>query len=293
MNIRQYLPSKKFQYIVGGTLLVAVVVFGGTKLFSSKNNYKKEQVADATPVLLGSMVYVDTDGDGLLDWEEALWGTDPLLPDTDGDGVTDKQYVDTLRPADNGDGESATVTGSFTRELLSSLIALNQAGNLSEENLREIGETLADNIEQGGLFEAYSIDDLTLVAVSDTAGQAYKKNIAAVFKQYTSSPLGEELAIFPLFLNNPSEHQQDLEEIITLYRELGAKLDIKEVPQNIAVAHLSLMNNLNRVALGIEELLFLKEDPLRGVAGLSYYEKYSLQLERSFQIINSYVSLYK
>lgn len=36
---------------------------------------------------------VDTDGDGLLDSDEALLGTDPNNPDTDGDGITDGQEV--------------------------------------------------------------------------------------------------------------------------------------------------------------------------------------------------------
>ncbi|MDG6223956.1 MAG: hypothetical protein QCI82_00405 [Candidatus Thermoplasmatota archaeon] len=31
----------------------------------------------------------DTDGDGILDWYEALIGTDPFNPDTDGDGLLD------------------------------------------------------------------------------------------------------------------------------------------------------------------------------------------------------------
>lgn len=34
-------------------------------------------------------VAVDSDGDGLNDWEEAVFGTDPLNPDTDGDGYSD------------------------------------------------------------------------------------------------------------------------------------------------------------------------------------------------------------
>lgn len=35
----------------------------------------------------------DTDGDGLLDFEEALWRTDPHNPDTDGDGTADGEEV--------------------------------------------------------------------------------------------------------------------------------------------------------------------------------------------------------
>lgn len=38
---------------------------------------------------------VDSDRDGLIDAEEAKWGTNPLLVDTDGDGYSDKVEVDT------------------------------------------------------------------------------------------------------------------------------------------------------------------------------------------------------
>ncbi|MBF6037329.1 inverse autotransporter beta domain-containing protein [Pseudomonas sp. P154a] len=37
---------------------------------------------------------VDTDGEGLTDDEEAIYGTDPAKPDTDGDGWTDREEVD-------------------------------------------------------------------------------------------------------------------------------------------------------------------------------------------------------
>ena len=36
---------------------------------------------------------VDSDGDGLSDEEEAIYGTDPHNPDTDGDGYTDGEEV--------------------------------------------------------------------------------------------------------------------------------------------------------------------------------------------------------
>lgn len=53
----------------------------------------------------------DTDGDGLLDVDEAVLGTDPLRTDTDGDGLSDGQEVvtyatDPLNPDTDGDGLS-------------------------------------------------------------------------------------------------------------------------------------------------------------------------------------------
>jgi hypothetical protein len=47
-------------------------------------------------VLLGGTEFVDTDGDGLGNWEEEhVHLTDPLLADTDGDGLTDPEEVNT------------------------------------------------------------------------------------------------------------------------------------------------------------------------------------------------------
>ena len=55
---------------------------------------------------------IDTDFDGLTDYEEVkIYGTDPLNPDTDGDGLTDYEEVkvygtDPLNPDTDGDGYS-------------------------------------------------------------------------------------------------------------------------------------------------------------------------------------------
>lgn len=54
--------------------------------------------------------FLDSDGDGLYDWEEIeIYGTDPFNPDTDGDGLTDYEEVriygtDPLNPDTDYDG---------------------------------------------------------------------------------------------------------------------------------------------------------------------------------------------
>lgn len=60
--------------------------------------------------LTGMSRTLDSDGDGLTDWEEIhVYGTDPFNPDTDGDGLTDYEEVriygtDPLNPDTDGDG---------------------------------------------------------------------------------------------------------------------------------------------------------------------------------------------
>lgn len=50
--------------------------------------------ADIPPQIVVSDRYLDTDGDGLYDWEELeVYSTEPDNPDTDGDGLTDYEEV--------------------------------------------------------------------------------------------------------------------------------------------------------------------------------------------------------
>lgn len=56
-----------------------------------------------------STIPVDSDGDGLTDDEELLYGTNPLLVDTDGDGLSDYEEIviyktNPLNPDTDGDG---------------------------------------------------------------------------------------------------------------------------------------------------------------------------------------------
>ncbi len=53
--------------------------------------------------------FVDTDGDGLTEDVEEIFGSDPQNPDTDGDGLSDgdefnKYSTDLLSPDTDGDG---------------------------------------------------------------------------------------------------------------------------------------------------------------------------------------------
>jgi hypothetical protein len=52
---------------------------------------------------------VDSDGDGLTDWQEAQNGSNPLNPDTDGDGVGDLVDPYPRIPADGDLNEDGTV----------------------------------------------------------------------------------------------------------------------------------------------------------------------------------------
>ena len=93
--MNKYLPSKKFIIILSSIVIALVIIFVTPKII----NYIKEKTAPAkltnTEVKEKIQEYmtVDSDNDGLKDWEEALYKTDPKKADTDGDGTSDGEEV--------------------------------------------------------------------------------------------------------------------------------------------------------------------------------------------------------
>lgn len=79
----------------GDQLGSSVAISGTTVIAGAPGNSALGSAAGAAFVFTISIAPppVDTDGDGLLDSEEALLNTDPNNPDTDGDGITDGQEV--------------------------------------------------------------------------------------------------------------------------------------------------------------------------------------------------------
>ncbi|MDD2710647.1 MAG: chitobiase/beta-hexosaminidase C-terminal domain-containing protein [Verrucomicrobiae bacterium] len=95
----------------GGTQSLALKPWSGVNLFYGWGANGRYQLLDGThanrlaPVLM--MLPFDSDHDGLMDWEEFIYGTDPLNPDTNGDGFSDDVILLGINPANldaDGDG---------------------------------------------------------------------------------------------------------------------------------------------------------------------------------------------
>ena len=77
--------------------------------FSSSNDYAIANIGQVKYVFSFDSAK-DSDQDGLSDWQEVAYGTDPYNPDSDGDGLSDGWEVahgtDPLDPDSDGDGLS-------------------------------------------------------------------------------------------------------------------------------------------------------------------------------------------
>ncbi len=79
---KKYLPSKKFAIITGMIFVLGIIIFviffmssrGESFSITGNKNATALQVENQS---VADLIQKDTDGDGIPDWEEALWGTGP------------------------------------------------------------------------------------------------------------------------------------------------------------------------------------------------------------------------
>ncbi len=82
---------------------------GKLKSLSADKGGSSKKIKALEEKLKKMKMIIDSDGDGLTDYQEKLYGTDPFNPDTDGDGLSDYEEVkiyqtDPLNPDTNNDG---------------------------------------------------------------------------------------------------------------------------------------------------------------------------------------------
>ena len=90
--MHKYLPSKKF-LITLASIILAILIVVIINWLANKNleikNSEQQILSASSSAKINQFMILDTDGDTLKDWEEALYKTDPKLADTDNDGTND------------------------------------------------------------------------------------------------------------------------------------------------------------------------------------------------------------
>lgn len=282
---------------IGIVILVAIVVwivsmaYNKKQIFNAKGD-SNSKVADSET---NNLYIQDSDEDGIYDWEEGLWGTDPNKEDSDADGVSDGEEIairkkevqaeNNLSEEDPG-SESSNQTEIFARQLLSTASLAEQQGGLSAESMEDFSKAFGDSIASSTIPDRFTLADLKLSSVSNAA---YKAELAKAFDEYRKANISELGSIYRL-ANDDASASGDLERIAQLYAKLSDNLLKIQTPHAIAGTHLVLANNSLKLSIIFESMKALAEDPLSAVAGFKQYQKYSLEMESAIIRLTAYFS---
>ena len=288
--LKKYLPSKQFIYSFITIIIVGLIIFGISSYFSRKNHYASpdsNKGLETGKLTLNNLLQKDTDGDGVMDWEEALWGTDPKNKATF-DGTPDAEYIkkrkDALNINDSSDGTDAknlTETDKFSQEFFASMVAMKQSGQVDQNTIKNVSSALGQRIGDPTIPDQYTNKDLKLSKTDNKNTKVkYYSDLKTLFDKYKTSGLGDELSIVSTISSSPNNELDvntaiKLNSIANAYQDFAQKALNISVPSSLASNQLEIVNSANNTGLAVKNMTQISTDPIVGLSGLSQYKKYS------------------
>ncbi len=313
-----YLPSKKFVLVVLAISMVALAVIMFQFFpFNSKEVAQKNDEDEARAELLQKL-QGDSDGDGLRDWEEVLWKTDPQKNDTDGDGTPDNDEILVRRdpkipgPGDEIKGipasvlENVSATISTERNLTAELAKdftssyfIRKMASVSESNELKDKETLqeqvftsiANTIETENTIDRtpqYTEENFIIIPeISSKNTRTYINALGALFRDALFPEKNEMEIISEVASGQNLESLQNLPVYSKAYQKLAEEMKMIPVPKNHAETHVRMANNFWRLGGYLQELSLFQTDPVKGLAALVGYSQESAQAWELLKIVMS------
>jgi hypothetical protein len=298
---KKYLPSKRFVYVILSFIgvcififIISTLIFGKSSFLNSKNN-KDLTTQNLT---INELLQKDSDGDGVMDWEEGLWGTDPYKTKTFED-TPDKEYIkakrDALKTPDaTGISTDLTETDKFAQQFFASLAALKQSGQLNDAAIKNIATSLGESIADPTLINAYTMQNIEITTTdNETTQEKYYLEAGNLFEKYKEKGIGSELEITGTLVASGSntENENRLAYIANAYQEYAQKMLAISVPESLSSYHLKIINSSNNIGIAIRSMQKIANDPVTGLSGVSQYQKYSEELIAAVGSIETILSI--
>jgi hypothetical protein len=251
-----------------------------------QGDYSKTSLSD-DPALA-----IDSDHDGLRDWEEVLWKTDSKIADTDGDGTNDGDEVkagrnpliagpDDLLQTPNATANATSgvlalsATDKFSISFFQKYMIAKQKGAITSESAQAIiNETLAEG-SLNNRPEITLIAPSAIKASADTSPEAVKSYFNALGKIIiTNSPMttSNELDLVQEILKERNvSKEQELKKIGVGYTNVYAESKKMVVPASLVALHANFINSFNTLAVTITGMSTLIEDPVAGIQFVNEY----------------------
>ena len=285
--------------------ILALVIVGGGIWFVYKNS--KPQIQEVSPVSAiapqNIQEIADSDGDGLKDWEESLWGTDPTNPDTDGDGTNDNEEIkagrnplkagpdDLLTDPSSGEEKQIkaggtgklSLTDKVARNMFASYIIQKKDGVPLPEIKNNVISSIENQLQNAQKSEdVFSRNDISIS--SNESKETVKNYINALGKILAA----EAQRKFPLSGSEIQENPNSLfQTYIQSYESLIAKMQGLLIPKSYAVNHLSLINSFYNFVQIHKSFNNLSSDLLGGIIAFSRYQDEASRMTATLNAIKT------
>ncbi len=300
--------------ILGATILSAAFIVGAY-VFAQGVGAPPVAQASTETALLQAIATKDSNGDGLPDWEKALYGipvnattTDYFhLGMTDGEAVARGLIVPTAianipvatsSPSASGGSlppppEAGTITAAFTKNFLTLYLSAKQANGgapLSQADTMTIAQEALNQLAQmvTAAPDFKSARDLTVSGSGPDALRTFAAAAEAIFLKNTSNATTTEINYLKYAVEgNDATALTHIASISKAYRDAAAGLAALPVPKELSTADLMLINALARMSQITSDFARATTDPLAAILALKQYPQAVLALNTAFTYIGT------
>ena len=300
--------------IAGATVLSAAFVVGAYVFAQSVGAPPVAQASTET-ALLQALATKDSNGDGLPDWEKALYGipvnattTDYFhLGMTDGEAVARGLIVPvaianipvaTYSPSASGGSlppppAAGSISAAFTKNFLMLYLSAKQANGgapLSQADTMTIAQEALDQLAQvvTAAPDFKSAQDLTVSGSGPDALKAFEAAAGAIFLKNTSNATTSEINYLKYAVEgNDATAFTHIASISKAYRDIAVGLAVLPVPGELATTDLMLINALARLSQITSDFTRADTDPLAAILALKQYPQAALALNTAFTYIGT------
>lgn len=299
--------------VISIVVLTVVFVLVQRQQKNSKQAAETTSQTNLTPYTPNpdSLTERDSDGDGLKDWEEVLWHTDPHNKDTDGDGASDYDEIlagrDPTIPGPNDKlktnetatsttpaaNENLTATERLGREFFANFLAAQQSGiPITQDSMQGDMQTLVANTALLLNTKKYTVADAHIISDnSKNALRTYGNALGDIAIRYTpkNDPGENEIGVLNLAVQNKkyAELQKLDPKIEAVTKTLEGAVALP-VPETIAPLHIHLLNTMSDYKEMLRGIRAAEDDPVRALIAVGNNQKDLIALAGAIRDIGRY-----
>jgi hypothetical protein len=284
------MPRKIFAFLgtkIGVSLLASIVIVGSAFALKDATLFGGEGESEPSLVTENKAVKQafekDSDSDGLKDWEEALYGTDPKNPDTRGRGLGDAKEIEkerasstTATAASARATSTMTATDRFSRELFTKYLEAKRAG---QEITPELSASIAADLTSKTYDQELPPFDANILKTTTNVDPEFIHSYGNLVGAALSTPMPEgvsnELFILDKIMSNRGASAGDIgdaSKLIDRYTTMHDKLVAVKVPVAAKEFHAQMVQAIELLRNAVTGIKIIEVDPVGALPKIALYE---------------------
>ena len=259
------LPSKKVL-----ALFIVVVAFVVGIMFAFSKEKTESAVELAGNIVAGEKIRVP---------ENPNWQSDLQIV-----GEQNTQAKQTGAAAE-------TKTDIVSRSLVSNYLALKQGGTLNGESAQNLIDQTIEYIDSESAT-TIKASDLNIVPDDGIRSiEQYGENLGTILKENRPDKVVNEIGVIAEALKTGDQNQlNELDNIISVYKNLNEKIFKMPVPKLFSKSHLDMVNGMSLIILSLEQTKNAFDDPVTSLSTLEKYQEGVFVFRQALQATNIFIN---